>query len=214
MSAANGAMSGEPMPMAHMTMTKIGPVHAGDSARASSIADTLRVAIAKYRDYHVALADGFTIFLPNVPQKVYHFTSRTNGLKALFTFDPSRPTALLYRKTTDGYRLESAMYTAPKHYSLEELNERVPLSVAEWHLHTNSCLPPKGRGQAILPAGDAPSRFGLRGTIVTREACDAAGGHFLPTLFGWMVHLSPWEKDPALVWGTHDEQVHRPATGH
>jgi hypothetical protein len=214
MSAADGAMSGDLMPMAHMTMTKVAPMRAGDAARAAAIADTLKRAIEKYRDYHVALDEGFTIFLARVPQKVYHFTSKPNALAALFSFNPSRPTSLLYRKTTDGYELVGAMYTAPKRYTPAELNERVPLSVAEWHMHTNLCLPPVGQEQAMLPAGNVPSRFGLRGTIATEDACKAAGGRFHPTVFGWMVHVSPWEKNPALVWGTHEDDDHRGMTGH
>ena len=206
MSSSATAMQGDEMQTSHMTMTTLAPVRAGDSARAAAIADTVGRSIEKYRDYRVALADGFTIFLPNVPQKVYHFTSRSNGLAALFTFDPSRPTSLLYRKTPDGYRLVGAMFTAPRRFTPEQLNARVPLSVAQWHMHTNLCLPPRGQSQAMLPAGNAPSRFGLRGTISTEDACSAAGGRFHPTVFGWMVHVSPWEKNSALVWGTHERE--------
>ena len=214
-SAADGAMSGHLMPMAHMTMTKLGPMHAGDAPRAAAIADTVKGAIEKYRDYRVALDEGFTIFHAEIPQKVYHFTSKSNGLKSIFTFDPARPTSLLYAKTANHYKLVGAMFTAPRRYTLEQLNERVPVSVAEWHMHTNLCLPPRGAGeQAILPAGKVPARFGLRGTIVTEEACSAAGGRFLPTVFGWMVHVSPWEKDPSLVWGTHEDDDHEVRTGH
>jgi hypothetical protein len=206
MSSSATAMQGESMQASHMTMTTLAPMRVGDSARAAAIADTVGRAIEKYRDYHVALAEGFTIFLPEVPQKVYHFTSRSNGLAAYFDFDPSRPTSLLYRKTSDGYRLVGAMFTAPRRFTPEQLNARVPLSVAQWHMHTNLCLPPKGQSQAMLPAGNIPSRFGLRGTISTEAACSAAGGRFHPTVFGWMVHVSPWEKNPALVWGTHERE--------
>jgi hypothetical protein len=205
MSSSASAMSGDAMPMSHMTMTKRAPMRAEDAARAAAIADTVGRAIAKYRDYHVALAEDFTIFHPEVPQKVYHFTSKSNALAAFLTFDPSRPTSLLYRKTSSGYRLVGAMFTAPKRFTPEQLDERVPLSVAEWHMHTNLCLPPRGQSQAMLPAGNVPSRFGFRGTISTESACTAAGGRFFPTVFGWMVHVSPWEKNPALVWGTHDD---------
>ena len=214
MSAADGAMSGHLTPMAHMTMTKLAPMRAGDAARAAAIVDTVRGAIEKYRDYHVALDEGFTIFHADVPQKVYHFTSKRNAVAAFFTFDPSRPTSLLYRKTASGYALVGAMFTAPKRYTPDDLNARVPLSVAEWHMHTNLCLPPKGEARAMLPAGNTPPRFGLRGTIATEDACRAAGGRFMPTVFGWMVHVSPWEKNPALVWGTHEDDDHRGMTEH
>jgi hypothetical protein len=204
MSASATAMQGDAMPASHMTMTALAPARAGDGTRAAAIADTVGRAIGRYRDYRVALEAGFTIFHAELPQKVYHFTSRENALAALFTFDPSRPTSLLYRKTGDGYVLVGAMFTAPKRFTREQLDARVPLSVAQWHMHTNLCLPPRGQSQAMLPAGKAPSRFGLRGTIDTEAACTAAGGRFHPTVFGWMVHVSPWEKNPALVWGTHD----------
>ena len=38
------------------------------------------------------------------------------------------------------------MYTAPYEVIEEELNRRVPLSIARWHLHTNLCLPPDAEG--------------------------------------------------------------------
>jgi len=214
MSSTATSMSGDEMPMSHMTMTKRVPARAGDAARAAAIADTVGRAIQKYRDYHVALDEGFTIFLPQVPQKVYHFTSKLNGLSSVFSFDPSRPTSLLYRKTAGGYELVGAMFTAPKRFTPEQLNERVPLSVAEWHMHTNFCLAPRGQGQAALPVGNAAPRFGLRGTITTEAECSAAGGRFFPSVFGWMVHVSPWEKDPALVWGTHEDGAAGVRAGH
>jgi hypothetical protein len=43
--------------------------------------------------------------------------------------------------------------------------------------------------------------FGLTGSITTAEACTAAGGYFKPHLSGWMVHVCPFETDPAKVWG-------------
>ena len=112
-----------------------------------------------------------------------------------FTFDPARPTSLLYRKTKDGYELIGAMYTAPRSVSLEELDERIPLGVARWHQHTNLCMPK--RGQA--PHADW-TRFGLTGSISTEEECQEAGGRFYPVIFGWMVHVYPFESSLAKVW--------------
>jgi hypothetical protein len=213
MSSASESMSGELMPMAHMTMTPLAKPRAGDAARAAAIVDTVKVAIEKYRDYHVALADGFTIFMPKIPQHVYHFSSKSNALVSAFHFNAARPTSLLYRKNADGgFTLVGAMYTAPKRATLDELNARVPLSVAEWHMHTNLCLPPRGEGNMLRARGDSTREFGLHGTIVTQAACDEAGGRFLPTVFGWMVHVQPWETDPKLVWGTHEHE-HGEMTG-
>ena len=204
LSSSASAMSGDEMPMSHMTMTKRTPMRAGDAARAAAVADTVGRAIEKYRDYHVALGEGFTIFHAEVPQKVYHFTSKSNGLASLFTFDPARPTSLLYRKTRDGYALVGAMFTAPRRFTPQQLDARVPLSVAEWHMHSNLCFAPRGQREAALPAGNTSSRFGFRGTISTEAECVAGGGRFFPSVFGWMVHVSPWETNPALVWGTHE----------
>ncbi len=88
------------------------------------------------------------------------------------------------------------MYTAPRRWSEQRLNERVPLSVARWHQHINLCFPQKG----VDPAAVDWSRFGPNGSISTRQDCEAAGGRFFPTLFGWMVHVYPWDSDPRQVW--------------
>jgi hypothetical protein len=44
------------------------------------------------------------------------------------------------------------------------------------------------------------TKFGFNGTIATKEACDAAGSRFFPVIFGWMVHVYPWENDQARIW--------------
>ena len=120
-----------------MRMTSARPASAADQQRANEIVQKLRAGIEKYKDYHVALDEGYKIFLPNIPQPEYHFTNYANGFLEAFTFDPARPTSLLYKKTATGYELVGAMYTMPKRATEEELNERVPLSMATWHLHTN-----------------------------------------------------------------------------
>jgi len=181
-SAGNSAMA------LHMAWSKARSATDADRARAAEIVKTLRTALAKYKDYHVAEADGFKPFHPEIPQKIYHFTRWQNGLKAAFTFDPAEPTSLLYKKTAGGgYKLVGAMYTAPRGTSEAKLDQRVPLSVARWHRHVNLCLPPKGQGLAA-----DWTKFGPNGSIATREACDAAGGRFYPQVFGWMVHVYPW----------------------
>jgi hypothetical protein len=182
----------------HMHMTAMRPSNPDDQKRANEIADQLRAGIEKYKDYRVALDDGYKIFMPNIPQQEYHFTNYTNGFLEAFTFDPSRPTSLLYRKNVSGYELVGAMYTMPKRATEEQLNERVPLSVATWHLHTNLCMPPKSdRRHADW------TKFGLRGSITTEAACDAAGGTFHPVIFGWMVHVYPYEDTTAKIFAMH-----------
>jgi hypothetical protein len=183
---------------AHMHMTATRPETAADVERANEIVKELRAGIAKYKDYHVALSEGYKIFLPNVPQKEYHFTNYGNGFLEAFTFDAARPTSLLYKKTADGYELVGAMYTMPKRASEEQLNERVPLSIASWHLHTNLCVPPVGQRKTA-----DYTKFGLRGSITTQEGCNAAGGTFYPVVFGWMVHVYPFEDSTEKIFAMH-----------
>src|SRR5438445_7958564 len=159
----------------HMHMTSMRPQEPEDAARAEEIVTQLRAGIEKYKDYRVALNDGYKIFLPNLPQPEYHFTKYVNGFLEAFTFDPARPTSLLYKKTSDGYELVGAMYTMPKRATEEQLNARVPLSMAMWHLHTNMCMPQKGQ---FLSADW--KKFGLKGSIASQDAWGAAKGRYEP----------------------------------
>jgi hypothetical protein len=195
--AANDAMSDHDMDMSvHMYLTALRPANSADEKRAEEILVQLRPTMEKYKDYRVALADGFKIFMPDVPQPHYHFTNYAYGFEAAFEFNPAHPTSLLYKKTKDGYELEGAMYTARKLATEDELNARVPMSVARWHKHTNLCLPPKGTSLQQVDLKE----FGFRGSIATEEACEQAGGRWFPEIFGWMVHVYPYETDPAKIW--------------
>jgi hypothetical protein len=182
----------------HMTMTAMRQQTPEDVQRANEVVAQLRAGIEKYKDYRVALEDGFRIFLPNLPQPEYHFTSYRNGFLEAFTFDPARPTSLLYKKTPTGYDLVGAMYTMPKRASEEQLNARIPLSVAMWHRHTNLCVPPRNQQSTT-----DWTKFGLQGAIATKEACDSAGGRFSPVIFGWMVHVYPYEDSTDKIFAMH-----------
>jgi hypothetical protein len=183
---------------AHMHMTSARPMSPSDQQRADEIVKELRAGIEKYRDYHVALNEGFQIFHPEIPQPEYHFTNYANGFEAAFTFAASRPTSLLYKMTATGYELVGAMYTMPKRATEEQLNERVPLSIATWHLHTNLCMPPKDARR-----GADFTKFGLHGSIATQTACELAGGKFYPVIFGWMVHVYPYEDSTQKIFAMH-----------
>lgn len=198
MSAMEGHMDMGP----HMKMTELRKPKPGDADRAQQIVSAARKAAEQYMDYHVALNDGFKIFHPELPQKIYHFTSGRYAVEAQFHFNPEHPTSLLYEKHGDDYKLVGVMYTAPKYLSEDQLDARVPLSVAQWHEHVNFCTPPPGmtmaqKREAYLGHN---AQFGLKGSINTQEACDAAGGRFIPVVFNWMVHVYPFEKDQASIW--------------
>jgi len=187
----------------HMTMTTLRPLKEGDRRKADSLVESARTAMAPYQDYHKALSDGYEIFLPNIPQPQYHFTNYKYGLEAHSHFDPLKPTSLLYTKTSDGgYKPVGAMYTDRVDATEDELNERIPLSVARWHQHVNFCKAPAGEKAAYF---GPDAKYGLRGSITTKEACESAGGVFHPHIFGWMVHVYPYEKDPKKIWSTDDD---------
>jgi hypothetical protein len=199
------SMEGHHMDMGpHMKMTALRTPQPGDAEKAQKVADTARGVMEKYKDYHVALDAGFKIFHPEVPQKQYHFTNYPYALEARFAFNPEHPTSLLYEKVDDGYRLAGVMYTAPKRFTEDDLNQRIPLSIAQWHEHVNLCRAPEGRRKEMM--GPNP-KFGLKGSIITKEECDANGGEFYPIIFNWMVHLYPLEKDSAQIWSVNRQHA-------
>jgi hypothetical protein len=194
--AADGSMASEHMAMGpHMKMSAPRPRTSDDQQRAAAVLQALRPVAERYRDYRVAVADGYIQYLPNLPQPMYHFTNWGNAYQAEFAFDPARPTSLLYKPVAGGFELAGAMYTAPQRFAEDQLDKRVPLSVAAWHQHVNICLPETSR----YATADW-RRFGFAGTIASAGECEASGGTFHPVIFGWMVHVYPFEQDPAKIW--------------
>jgi hypothetical protein len=129
----------------HRRMTPVRVPQPGDSARAAALLVAIRERVARYRDVRVAVADGYRPFLRGVRQPVYHYTNRRNALAERFRFDPAAPTSLLYRQdSTGGLVLIGVMYSEAPGATLEELDRRVPLSIARWHQHVNLCLPAPG----------------------------------------------------------------------
>ena len=199
--AMSGAMAANP----HMRMTPMRVATAADSARAAQIVDEAKTAVARYKDVRVAERDGYRMFAPNVKnQPVYHFTKMTAAIRERFRFDPGQPSSLLYRRSADGsLRLVGVMYTAPKDATPDELNARIPLGVAQWHLHTNMCVPRLTQRERWREVANGKPVFGPASPIATREACDAVDGKFLPVVFNWMVHANVFDDD---VWGDHHHE--------
>jgi hypothetical protein len=195
--AAMHSMEGHMDMGPHMKMTALRPPQPGDAEKAQEVVVEARSVMEKYKDYHVALNENFKIFHPELPQKIYHFTNYRYAMEVGLKFNPDHPTSLLYEKNGDDYRLVGVMYTAPKRFTEDDLNQRIPLSIAQWHEHVNFCRAPEGK--RLESCGPNP-KFGLRGSITTQADCDAAGGEFHPLVFNWMVHLYPNEKDSAHIW--------------
>jgi hypothetical protein len=142
----------------HMKMTTLRDPKPGDEDRATQVVQAAREAAERYKNYKTALGDGYRIFLPDLPQKQYHFTNYRYAFEAAFVFNPEHPTSLLYEKNGDDYKLIGVMYTAPKRASEEALDRRIPLSIAQWHAHVNLCMPPGDKKKEVF--GPHP-QFGL-----------------------------------------------------
>jgi ABC-type dipeptide/oligopeptide/nickel transport system ATPase subunit len=82
----------------HMKWTSLRTANADDAGRADEIVQTLRQALAKYKDYRVAMDDGYVPLHPERTPKHYHFANKERRLMAKVRFDPAEPTALLYKK--------------------------------------------------------------------------------------------------------------------
>jgi hypothetical protein len=170
----------------HMQMTPYQPITTSDITRMKAIVQNAHVCFDKYQDYHLALQDGYQIFAGDIPQDIYHFANVQSFVEAQTTFDLAHPSALLYQKVTDGYKFVGVMYSAPANVTAEQLNQRIPISIAPWHLHVNFCLPAGDTEQTLF---NANSLFGLTGTITTRAQCSKVGGTFYSSMYGWMVHI-------------------------
>lgn len=181
----------------HMRWTVLRPIAAGDEQRADRIAQTLRQSIEKYRDYRIAERDGFVLLRPGRKAKHYHFANKDHRQRARTRFDPAEPTALLYKKNGEGYELEGAMYTAPRDMNDDQLHERIPLSIAQWHAHVNLCFASDGSRNRM-----SRRVFGFQGTIFLESECRQVGGQFVPQAGGWMIHAYPFESTRVKIW-TH-----------
>ena len=190
----------------HVYMTPLRPKQPGDDEKAKAVVANVKASIERYKDYRKALVDGYVIARPELKQPQYHFINQVNTREADIHFDPGNPTALLYRRTPmQQYKLEGVMYTASPDATEEELNQRVPLSIARWHRHTNVCFAPEDRindYQATHP------KFGMFGSINTQEACTAERGTFNASLFTWMLHIFPYETDFKDVFSMNDDVAH------
>jgi hypothetical protein len=188
---------------AHTETTPLRKPTPAEDARAEQVASQLKAAIVKYRDVRVAEAEGFHMFAPQLKnQPVYHFTKNLWALENQFRFNAAKPTSLLYTKDPEGnFVLVGAMYTAPKRFSAEELDQRIPTSVAQWHKHVNWCMPVRRQEYRWTEVKNGRPVFGPLG-VTTAADCQLAGGRFVKEVFGWMVHANVFlSDDPSIIWG-------------
>jgi hypothetical protein len=195
----------------HMEMTLRAPEQPGDRARADAIVAAARQVMAQYPTVEAAEKAGFRKFLPNIQLPIEHYTNRQYAVESwLGHFDPMHPTSLIFQRDGNSLHIVGVMYTASNAVDQNELNARVPLSFGAWHRHVDFCRAPLGTplSQRLGPT----ARFGFEGSIHTKDACDAAGGTFIPRVFGWMVHVWPMERTQAAIWAVdaHDSMKMQP----
>ncbi len=192
--------------MCHMYVTPLRPPRPGDEEKAKAVVAAVKAAIEKYQDYKKAIADGYRQGNPEVKQTYYHFNNGAYAHEADLHFDPTKPTSLLYITTpTQRFKLEGVMFTTRPNATESELNDRIPLSMAHWHKHINFCGAPANKVKEYF--GDHP-KFGMFGSIHTREACEAAQGTWLPYVFTWMIHVFPYEDDMKNQFSMNDDAAH------
>ena len=184
----------------HMQMSLKAAPQPGDDQRAQQILVAARAVLVRYADVDTAVQDGYKPFgrARQIGDEV-HYTNYRYGRQAQWHVDYDHPTSILYKLTPQGLQAVGVMYTAPQDAAAAQLNAIVPLSIGTWHRHVDFCGGPKN-----LPFDKQfgpHAQFGMQGSIHTEEACNAAGGLWIPVVFGWMTHVYPNAKSPSDVWG-------------
>lgn len=184
----------------HMQMSVKAAPQPGDEQRAQEILAAANKVIVRYADVNTALNDGYKPFgrAAKVGDEV-HYSNRRYGRQAKWHVDYDHPTSILYKRTAQGLQAVGVMYTAPQDATPEQLNAIVPLSIGTWHRHVDFCGGPKSL--SFDEQFGPQAKFGMQGSIHTEEACKAAGGLWLPVVFGWMTHVYPDAKNPSQIWG-------------
>lgn len=190
----------------HLQLTPERQEAAPDRARTEELEIAVAKAIQKYSKVSNAESAGYIKFPPDSENySIVHYVNPGLSFWEIWRLDPQQPGALLYERQADNsLKLLGVMFTAPGEATLEELNQRIPLSIARWHLHTNICtpIPIWDESQWNMTQNGKP-KFGPTSPIATKAECDAVNGQFHPHVFGWMVHLNVNAKDPADVWNHH-----------
>ena len=211
---AGGESSATPVATAttrHMQMSVRTPLRAGDEERAAAVVAAARRVVAHYRDVAVAERDGYRAFAPTgVVGEEVHYTNSWKAAREKKALDLQRPGSILYKRTDAGLVAVGVMYTASADATPEQLDARLPLSVAVWHRHVHFCGWPNGTPRSEW---DGPgARFGVAGSIDSEAACRAAGGYWIPLVLGWMTHVYPLESEPDRIWlGEHAMHMAVPA---
>jgi hypothetical protein len=190
----------------HMQMSLKGPPQPGDEQRATDIVAAARQVLVRYADVNTALKEGYKPSHPSgkLGEEV-HYTNYRYAQREKQHVDYDQPGSILYKRTPHGMEVVGVMYTAPQNATPKELNAVAPLSIATWHRHVDFCGAPRNLPIAEQYGPHAP--FGPQGSVHTEQACVAAGGLWIPVVFGWMTHIYPNAANPNDVWAGTDMRM-------
>ena len=171
-----------------------------DLEQTASQLEKARRATDKYRDVHVAEADGYRAIGPDVPGMGIHYVHVAGGRQSgqethSAAFDIERPDILLYEKDSSapsGYALVGVSYllTANSDTDGQPKNPPFPKALASWHRHSDLCVFPDRTVKGDLNEGQ----------------CRAQGGRFTE-LTQWMIHAWIWKDSPAGVFSPTNPTV-------
>jgi hypothetical protein len=203
LTGGDGGMTPKGLAELHLRFTPEQVATPEDQAQADRLVEQIREALAPYRDVAAAEAAGYHLFPPNSEDlPIQHYTNPWLSALEGGRFSPEEPGSLLYERQNDGsLQLLGAMYGADEETPLNELNNRIPLSVARWHQHINICIPyPIWDEAAWARQENGRPVFGPDSPIATEAACQHQGGEFLPTVFGWMIHANVFAANAHDIW--------------
>ena len=172
-------------------ITPLRPKEPGDEQKVKDVVAKLKATMDRYKDYCKALNDGYVIANPKLKQAQYHFLNDANTHEADLQFDPTKPTALLYRRTPmQEYKLEGADGSPPAR-TPPKMN-----STAASHLPSSAGIATSttvSRPGKTAPTTTRRSRTGARHVRLHQHP---GGLHrrrldLPPFIFTWMIHVSP-----------------------
>jgi len=178
----------------------IPPVTLAELESTASQLESAKRATEKYKDLHVAEADGYRAIGPAIPGMGVHYVRVAGDQRFRAGFrsselDVEHPAILLYEKDPSspaGYSLIGVSYliNAEADADGQPKNPPFPKSLAHWHRHSNICL--------------FPDRS-VKGSL-TADQCNSEGGRFI-ALTQWMIHAWIWKDSPTGVFSPTNPNV-------
>jgi hypothetical protein len=167
------------------------PVSYSDLIRAAALLEKARRATEKYKDVHLAAADGYQAIGPDLPRMGIHYIGSKGGAG----FDVEQPPILLYENdpsVAGGYQLFGvrSLLSAVEGPDGQPQDAPFPQALAPWHRHANN---------GVLADRSVRSHL-------SDNQCSAQGGHF-PAKSQWMVDAWIWKDSSTGVFAPTNPSV-------